>query len=259
MPPQKRRLTRSRTDRMLGGVCGGLGRALGVDPLIVRILAVVLLLAGGVSAIAYLAMLLLVPEEAEGAEGAEAVAPPRDTNVALVVVGRSGAGRAGPDSPGWRPAAGRAAVPAGLHRAGGHGHLVAGVRRAVRRGRLGRDQAQRAGARRPGGLGPVVRGRLHGRGHRRRDRRRGKRGGRRRRCGGRRFRGPRALGDLPGGGPGARRQRGVRLGHLPRGRLRRPRLPSHLRRLHRGPLRAGRGPAGAGPAQGAPAPRRHAR
>ncbi len=35
------RLTRSRTDRMIGGVCGGLGQYFGVDPVIVRLIFVV--------------------------------------------------------------------------------------------------------------------------------------------------------------------------------------------------------------------------
>ena len=81
--PSPRRLTRSRTDRVLGGVCGGIARALGVDAMVVRILAVALLFAGGISLIAYVAMLVLVPEEAEGAEQPP---PPRDTNAAMVVL-----------------------------------------------------------------------------------------------------------------------------------------------------------------------------
>ena len=44
---EPKRLYRSRDDRMIGGVCGGLGRHFGIDPVIVRIAAVVLLLFGG--------------------------------------------------------------------------------------------------------------------------------------------------------------------------------------------------------------------
>lgn len=32
------RLTRSRRDRMIAGVCGGLGNYLGIDPVIIRLL-----------------------------------------------------------------------------------------------------------------------------------------------------------------------------------------------------------------------------
>lgn len=64
-PPGPRRLYRSRTDRVLGGVCGGLGRYFRVDPIILRIAFVVLLVFGGVSLIVYLAALLFVPNEPE--------------------------------------------------------------------------------------------------------------------------------------------------------------------------------------------------
>jgi phage shock protein PspC (stress-responsive transcriptional regulator) len=90
-PPPPRRLYRSRSDRLIGGVCGGLGHYFGIDPIIVRVAAVVLLLFGGAGALAYLAFLVLVPNEP--AEGA----PPATTDrsraativavVALIVIG----------------------------------------------------------------------------------------------------------------------------------------------------------------------------
>lgn len=43
-PP--RRLTRSSTDKMIGGVCGGLAEYAGLDPTLVRVLAVVALCFG---------------------------------------------------------------------------------------------------------------------------------------------------------------------------------------------------------------------
>lgn len=58
-----RRLLRSRRQRVLGGVCGGLGEYLGVDPVLVRIGAIALLLAGGAGAVLYVAALLLMPED----------------------------------------------------------------------------------------------------------------------------------------------------------------------------------------------------
>jgi phage shock protein PspC (stress-responsive transcriptional regulator) len=56
-----RRLHRSREDRMIGGVCGGLAEYFGIDPLIVRIGAVTLALAGGAGVPAYIAAWLLAP------------------------------------------------------------------------------------------------------------------------------------------------------------------------------------------------------
>lgn len=64
--PQPKRLYRSR-DRVLAGVCSGIGRYFNVDPIVVRIVALVGLLLGGASLVAYVAALILVPNEpAEG-------------------------------------------------------------------------------------------------------------------------------------------------------------------------------------------------
>lgn len=56
-----RRLYRSRQDRMLAGVCGGLGHYFNVDPVIVRLIFLVLLLTGP-GILAYLVLVLVVPE-----------------------------------------------------------------------------------------------------------------------------------------------------------------------------------------------------
>ena len=57
------RLYRSETDRMISGVSGGLADHFDVDPVIVRILWVVLcVFSGGLVAIVYLAMWIITPE-----------------------------------------------------------------------------------------------------------------------------------------------------------------------------------------------------
>jgi phage shock protein PspC (stress-responsive transcriptional regulator) len=61
--PEPRRLVRVREGRVLGGVCGGLGRYFNLDPIIFRIGAVVLVLVGGAGFLAYLAAWLLIPAE----------------------------------------------------------------------------------------------------------------------------------------------------------------------------------------------------
>src|SRR4051812_12757882 len=66
-PSEPRRLTRSSSDKVLGGVCGGLGRYFDIDPVIVRVVAVVLALIGGAGIAAYLAAWLLVPSDVPGA------------------------------------------------------------------------------------------------------------------------------------------------------------------------------------------------
>ena len=63
MKSDVKRLYRSRTDRIIGGVCGGLGAYLDVDPTVIRLLFVLLAFAGGPGLLAYLVMLILVPEE----------------------------------------------------------------------------------------------------------------------------------------------------------------------------------------------------
>src|SRR3989442_1918469 len=62
-PPRERRLERSRSDRWLTGVCGGLGAYFGIDPILFRIAFIVLTVAGGAGVWLYLAAWLLLPEE----------------------------------------------------------------------------------------------------------------------------------------------------------------------------------------------------
>jgi phage shock protein PspC (stress-responsive transcriptional regulator) len=61
-PGQFRRFRRSRTDRVLTGVCGGLGEATGVDPVVYRVLIAVLAFFGGAGLLVYGACWLLMPE-----------------------------------------------------------------------------------------------------------------------------------------------------------------------------------------------------
>lgn len=58
-----RRLYRSRSQRMLGGVCGGLAEYLNTDPTVIRLLWVLFSFMGA-GLIAYLVAWVLVPEEA---------------------------------------------------------------------------------------------------------------------------------------------------------------------------------------------------
>ena len=58
------RLLRSREDRMVGGVCAGLGSYLRIDPMLVRVFFVLLTLAEGAGLILYLILWLIIPGEA---------------------------------------------------------------------------------------------------------------------------------------------------------------------------------------------------
>jgi phage shock protein PspC (stress-responsive transcriptional regulator) len=83
-PPrdEPRRLLRSRSNRVIGGVCGGLGRYFNVDPILFRIAAIALTLIGGAGLLLYVAFLLLVPSEPSDAA---AEPPPERGNRALVI------------------------------------------------------------------------------------------------------------------------------------------------------------------------------
>ncbi len=62
---------RSKTDRMIGGVCGGLARYFNIDPTIVRLVFVLAVLLGGASPLIYLVLWVVMPEE----QAAASVAP----------------------------------------------------------------------------------------------------------------------------------------------------------------------------------------
>lgn len=57
-----RRFYRDPDNRIIGGVCGGLGAYLDIDPVIVRVILVVLFLAFGIGLLIYIIMWILVPE-----------------------------------------------------------------------------------------------------------------------------------------------------------------------------------------------------
>jgi phage shock protein C len=65
---QQKRLYRSTTDKMIAGVCGGIADYFNIDPVIVRIIAVILLLPGGLPGfIPYIILWVVVPEKPAGA------------------------------------------------------------------------------------------------------------------------------------------------------------------------------------------------
>jgi phage shock protein PspC (stress-responsive transcriptional regulator) len=63
--PAVKRLERSRSDRMLAGVCGGLARYFDIHPAFYRVGFVVLTLIGGAGIIIYVAAVLVIPDEGE--------------------------------------------------------------------------------------------------------------------------------------------------------------------------------------------------
>ena len=58
-----KKLYRSRTDRKIWGICGGIAEYFDIDPTIVRVIAVVSLFAGSLGFWAYIIMRFVIPEK----------------------------------------------------------------------------------------------------------------------------------------------------------------------------------------------------
>lgn len=65
-PEAPRRLLRSRRNKMVAGVCGGLAEYFGWDPTIVRVLFVLSLFLPGPQILAYVLAWVIIPKEPEG-------------------------------------------------------------------------------------------------------------------------------------------------------------------------------------------------
>ncbi len=63
MTTDKKKLYRSRNERMIAGVCGGISEYFEIDPTIVRLVFVAASLLGGSGPLAYLVCLILMPLE----------------------------------------------------------------------------------------------------------------------------------------------------------------------------------------------------
>lgn len=59
------RLYRSESDRIIGGVCGGLAEYFDIDPSLVRLIVIALFLGAGTGLLAYLIAWLIIPRESE--------------------------------------------------------------------------------------------------------------------------------------------------------------------------------------------------
>jgi phage shock protein C len=64
--PARPPLRRSTSDKVIAGVAGGLGRYLGIDPVVVRIALVVFALSGGAGVLLYIVAWIAIPEERPG-------------------------------------------------------------------------------------------------------------------------------------------------------------------------------------------------
>lgn len=60
-----KKLYRSETDKKIAGVAGGLGEYFNIDPLVFRVIFVILLLPGGAGPLIYFILWLLVPKKSK--------------------------------------------------------------------------------------------------------------------------------------------------------------------------------------------------
>ena len=60
---EKKRLTKSKTEKKIFGVCGGIAEYLDVDPTIVRLIWAGSVIVFGIGVIGYLATALILPED----------------------------------------------------------------------------------------------------------------------------------------------------------------------------------------------------
>lgn len=58
----ERKLYKSRNDKVIDGVCGGLGEYFEIDPIIIRILWVIMVFFGGTGILAYIICMIVIPE-----------------------------------------------------------------------------------------------------------------------------------------------------------------------------------------------------
>ena len=63
---ETRKLYRSRSNRQVAGVCGGLAEYFSMDPTLIRVLFVVLAVLGGSGLVLYLALWIIVPNAPQG-------------------------------------------------------------------------------------------------------------------------------------------------------------------------------------------------
>jgi phage shock protein C len=76
----EKHLYRSRQNRILGGVCGGIAEYFGLDPTLVRIITVLLMLLPGIGVLTYVILWIVIPARPIGEEIEEPSKPLSSTN-----------------------------------------------------------------------------------------------------------------------------------------------------------------------------------
>ena len=87
----KSRLERSNTNRVISGVCGGIAEYLAVDPTLVRVAFVVMTFVGGIGILAYIVLLILMPQPGQPAPFTKAAPSTVSTDTTARMEGDSAA------------------------------------------------------------------------------------------------------------------------------------------------------------------------
>jgi len=82
-----KKLYRSKKDRMIAGVCGGIAEYLGIDSSIVRLLWVLLCLLNGIGIILYIAAAIIIPEAPEEKPSSKSSTEKQLVLILLLVIG----------------------------------------------------------------------------------------------------------------------------------------------------------------------------
>ncbi|MEN6410977.1 MAG: PspC domain-containing protein [Anaerolineaceae bacterium] len=74
----EKKLTRSVSNRMIAGVCGGLGEYLNIDPTIVRLLFALIFVFAGTGLLLYIILWIVIPEGVPGGPASnQTIEPPQ--------------------------------------------------------------------------------------------------------------------------------------------------------------------------------------
>jgi len=65
------RLYKSRSDKIFDGVCGGIGQYFSIDPVLIRLLWILMVLFGGTGVLAYIVAMIIIPREPESTQQLE--------------------------------------------------------------------------------------------------------------------------------------------------------------------------------------------
>ena len=65
----EKKLYRSKTDKKIAGICGGLGKYLNIDVTLIRVVWAVVSMCGGAGLLAYIICAFVIPEEPDYIEG----------------------------------------------------------------------------------------------------------------------------------------------------------------------------------------------